>query len=165
MWPCGGRDVAGSSQRGTRGLWQPLSEPRVRVSVSASGIVHAVKVSAFLGSGEAFTVREFSVQIPAVPSAVRGAAESPALHDDRRWHPRARRGAGAGYSLSRRCRGKKSCQTVGDSSYPCVSRMFPWRHCKAASTPPGQAGPVLRHRTPGHRGDVACVGFLDFAPR
>lgn len=43
MWPCGGRDVAGSSQRGTRGLRRPPSEPRVRVSVSASGIVHAVK--------------------------------------------------------------------------------------------------------------------------
>lgn len=92
----------------------------VEFAVSASWIVHGVEVGAFLGSGEAFTARKFSVQIPAVPSAVREAAELPALRDDRRRHACAQ-GWGWSGSLSRRCYGKKSCQAVGDPSYPRVS--------------------------------------------
>lgn len=70
----------------------------VEFAVSASWIVHGVEVGAFLGSGEAFTARKFSVQIPAVPSAVREAAELPALRDDRRRHACAQGWGGGRFS-------------------------------------------------------------------
>lgn len=148
--PCGGRAVAWEQPE--RHTWPPAA------AVSASWIVHGVEVGAFLCSGEAFTARKLSVQIPAVPSAVREAAELPALRDDRRRHACAQ-GWRRGGSLSRRCSGKKSCQAAGNPSYLCVSGDV----SVTASALPGQAGPVLRRRTPWLRGDVACVGFLDFA--